>query len=235
MVCACVLCFVFRYLLLLKELSRRLTATDRVTLQVLADCTSAHDDLAKMTTSLNSALNTAENLSQLKNLSRLFLRTDSRFQAFLKPNRKLIKQGILRKKFSSKSYNLQSYKTYYFFLTNDLIWYASAIRDQSDLADAVTGQSHIAMNAALNNATNDATTEPLYKMKHLYRLEDMYVDKHDPKITAKSAKKAPNPLKFYMWNEDGRVIGIQAASEIEREQWYNAVDAAIAAVKKQTR
>lgn len=222
-----------RYLLLLKELARRLTGDDPVTKQILADCNQAHDDLAKMTTSLNSSLNTAENLAQLKNLSRLFVRNNSRFQSFLKPNRKLLKQGVLRKKFSNKSYNLQSYKSYYFFLTNDLIFYAvGATTQQSEMTDHTSGQSHIAMNAAMNNAQADETTVPIYKMKHMYRLEDMYVDKSDPKITAKSAKKAPNPLKFYMWNEDGRVIGLQAANETEREQWFQAIDSAIAAAKK---
>ena len=109
-----------RYLLLLKELIRRIPAhpSDPLTTQVLSDLHAAHDALAAVTTALNSSLSTAENLTELKNLSRLFLRSDSRFQSFLKPGRKLVKMGVLRKKFSSKSYNLAAYKSYFFFLTN---------------------------------------------------------------------------------------------------------------------
>ena len=68
----------------------------------------------------------------------------------------------------------------------------------------------------------------------------MNIDKIDPKLFAGTLKegrtlekaKKGNPLKFYMWNSvDGRVIVLQAATEIEREQWYRAIDAAITAVK----
>lgn len=69
----------------------------------------------------------------------------------------------------------------------------------------------------------------------------MNIDKIDPKLFAGTLKvgktlekaKKGNPLKFYMWNTvDGRVIVLQAATEIEREQWYRAIDSAITAAKQ---
>lgn len=293
-----------RYLLLLKELMRRIPAhpSDPLTTQVLSDLGAAHDALAAVTTALNTSLSAAESIAQLKNLSRLFLRTDSRFQSFLKPGRKLVKMGVLRKKFSSKSYNLAAYKSYFFFLTNvsalpplpahrvdvatpkscccrarsfslcfhrisrharlsvcvcvsaclsvhatpicsclplflvqDLIFYAASAskqKEHDDGGDETGASSHVAMRASLSAATSDAGTVPLYKMKHLYRLEDMYADRCDPKLSAKSAFKPPNPLKFYMWNNDGRVIVLQAATEAERDAWYEAIDSAIEVCRK---
>lgn len=232
-----------RYLLLLKELIRRIpvrTDSDLTTL-VLADLHAAHDSLAAATTKLNSSLSTAENASQLKNLSRLFLRTDSRFQSFanLGIGRKLVKMGVLRKKFSNASYNLQSYKSYFFFLTNDLIFYAASAtklgkNDVGSEEDFASGTSHIQMQLAVSNALSDAVA-PLYKMKHLYRLEDMFIDRSDPKVSLSSKKalaKKPNPQKLYMWNNDGRVIVLQAASEAERDAWFTAIDTCIEECKR---
>ena len=231
-----------RYLLLLKELIRRIPVrTDsELTTCVLADLHAAHDTLAQATTKLNSSLSTAENASQLKNLSRLFLRTDSRFQSFanLGIGRKLIKMGVLRKKFSNASYNLQSYKSYFFFLTNDLIFYAASAtklgkNDVGSEEDFASGTSHIQMQLAVSNALSD-NVQPLYKMKHLYRLEDMFIDRSDPKVSVskKSLAKKPNPMKLYMWNNDGRIIVLQAASEAERDGWFTAIDTCIEECKR---
>ena len=117
-------------------------------------------------------------------------------------------------------------------VSQDLIFYAaSASKQKEQDADETGASSHIAMRASLSGATSDSCV-PLYKMKHLYRLEDMYADRCDPKLSAKSAFKPPNPLKFYMWNNDGRVIVLQAATEAERDAWYTAIDSAIEVCRK---
>ena len=233
-------------MLLLKELIRRIPAcpSDELTTVVLRDLHAAHNSLALVTTELNSALHTSENLQQLKSLQRLFLTSDSNFTGFVQPGRKLLRMGVLRKKFSSRSYNLQAYKSYFFFLVDGLIWYAGSTQKRKEDEEALaSGTSHVAMFQAVGAATSDQHPTPLWKMKHMYKLDDMFVDQVDPKMhTIKAANKAPNPLKFYMWNSDGRVIVLQAATEKERDAWFTSIDKALtdckqknAAAKKATK
>jgi len=228
-----------RYLLLLKELSRRIPPCpeDPLTTQVLKDLAQAHDDLADMTKTLNSRLSTAEGYNQLRNLSRLFVQGDPRFVAFVSPHRRLLRMGVLRKKFSSSSYNLSDHKRYFFFLCTDLIFYAapaakSFVHDEESIA---AGQSHVALAQAVKGAAVEGAT-PLFKMKHCYLLEDLYCDRNDPKAARdKRGQIVPKPLAhltFYMWNQDGRVIELAAGTEQERDDWFTALEQAIEAAHK---
>jgi len=229
-----------RYLLLLKELSRRIPPCpeDPLTTQVLADLSEAHDSLAATTKALNSSLSTAESFHQLKNLSRLFSAQDPRFVPFAAPQRALTKMGVLRKKFSSASYNLAGDKRYFFFLLTDMIFYAApAQKSFVHNEEAINaGQSHVSMNAWVKDAAIEGAVA-LFKMKHCYLLQDLYCDRLDPKGARdkKTGQLLPKPganLTFYMWNQDGRVIELAAATEAERDAWFTALEAAIETAHK---
>jgi hypothetical protein len=243
-----------RYLLLLKELIRRIppSPSDPLTCQILSDLNLAHDELASKTKALNSSLSTAESIGQLRALTRLFVQ-DSRFVPFAPINdkssggsahRHLLKQGVLRKKFSSSSYNLKDEKKYFFFLCNDLIFYAAPASKtyEFDETALLAGTTHIQMSQSVREAAIEGATS-LYKMKHCYLLTDMFCNKTDPKggiNTMKSpssnssatdkSQSTPKPganCVFFMWNSDGRIIELAAANEIERDAWFNALDTAI--------
>lgn len=223
-----------RYLLLLKELSRR--APKDAWYQV--DLANAHTQLSSIASELNTKLSTSEQLNELRAIQTLFDRNDQRYVSFVRAGRKLIKEGRLAKKYSEGSYQLAGRKTYQFFLCNDLFFYASILSEVQVKNRTGRAASSVDISLTLSAKEGDKL-QAIYKMKHMYQLADLTVDIHDP-----DAKKEIRPTELFIWcsgsvatgddkddKDDNKKLMLKAETEQERDAWFNAFKTAIANLK----
>jgi hypothetical protein len=162
--------------------------------------------IGRIADAINASLRQVEASRRVAALQAQFER-DSRYQDLVAPNRYLIKEGVLKKRYSKGSRHFSSSKLYYFFLFNDILVYADYSK----------------------NVLNKGMT---YKMKHILPLLDMNVTKQnynnknkDIEITSSNSgtKASADELSFLL----------SCSSPEERDVWYDAFSAALTKLKDQ--
>jgi hypothetical protein len=114
------------------------------------DIPAALDSIKRIATTINGTLHERDNMLKMMSIASQFER-DTRYIELVIPGRHLLKDGILKKKYSQFSHQLSNSKEYYFVLFNDCLVYASFSK----------------------NTMKKGNT---YKMKHLISLLDLQVE-----------------------------------------------------------
>lgn len=132
-----------RYLLLLTELLKRAETPEStapaspnskngesvgVDAQAIADMRAAKEKIGHIANAINQSLHAKENHLKVLAIQGQFEK-DSRYQEFAMPTRYLIRDGPLKKRYSSGSRHLASSTVYHFFLFNDILIYAEASKN----------------------------------------------------------------------------------------------------------
>jgi hypothetical protein len=119
-----------RYLLLLAEFEKRLEGGEKSSIQsfVLSDVQEAANRIKKIAENINMSLNEKQANDKVADLDANFER-DDRYFPLVAPNRRLIKEGVMKKKLKFGSAGLSRSKVYSFFLFSDILLYASASKN----------------------------------------------------------------------------------------------------------
>jgi len=109
-----------RYTLLLKEFLRH-TASSDPAYEAIAQ---AEEAVTRVTTAINSQLLEKERQNRVWEVQTRIER-DDRYVDLMAPGRHIVREGVLKKRYSNSSFQLSKDTEYYFILFNDLLLYAA--------------------------------------------------------------------------------------------------------------
>lgn len=190
-----------------------------------------YDSLQALSNNFQLQLKQNEEFNELLYYSNLFDRNDNRFIHFVSENRKLLKHGIINKKYSASSFQLFNMKEYHFFLCSDIFFYASEMGITGNNKEKKKDSLSSSSSSSSLLSSSSSSSSPLFKMKHLWYLNSMDVDIHEPSTSGsdkvkKTSGKNANEI-WYVWNKSGRVLVLQCNNQQERDEWVDTVRKAI--------
>jgi FYVE/RhoGEF/PH domain-containing protein 5/6 len=187
-----------RYQLLLSELKKSTPADD----PTLPDITDALSRIVNIAAAINESLHLKDSVEKVRALQAQFEK-DARYMDIVTPNRVLIKEGPLKKKYSKDSRQLASAKNYHFFLFNDILLYASASKSWNKVS---------------------------YKMKHYHSLLELDIQSGNTAVPGKKAAKDTGAFDIGI-TAKGKSFTVTCADETERDAWYQALKDTVASCK----
>lgn len=184
-----------RYLLLLAELGKAVPATE----EAAQDIQNATDKIKRIAALINISLKGKEEQMKILAIQQQFEK-DDRYIELVQLNRYLVKDGVLKKRFSEKSRHLGKSQLYHFFLFNDILVYA-----------------------ALSKNLLKGTT---FKLKKFYSVNEMTVASDvGPKNKERDIMLTVNALSV---NRKQMILVTESAQE--RDEWIKAfMDAIVTA------